>query len=295
MKKDEQSTALVAVKDLVQGDETALAILNDESMPEDQRLAIVKDMNKGVEEMMEGIEKKLPVLSLGKDKDPKTGKESPKWFFQYEEKSVDYFTGIILWSLPANSYFHNLIPQKKAIDFDYPSNTNFKPPFCTSVGGIKGSKPEQDAADKNGVAVKVFGNCGNAKIPGDCWLNKFGSSPTSSGKACANKKRIVMWKKGGDEPFILTLSTMSVPILDDFLTGLSKHKPHPLASHRVLAEFKCEMEKRENETYAKLVVGDYQELKDVEVIQEIYRLRMETKLFAYNRAVEPEEYEEPKT
>lgn len=120
------------------------------------------------------------------------------------DKGVE-FEAVILQAMPLNIYY------AKPFDTDDPG-----PPDCSSLGGITPDK---------GVDAPPSEECTS------CAMNKFGSAPARTdgtkrkGKACSNKRRLVLHIDGVDLPAILDIPPTSVASFTSLIKLISSNVP----------------------------------------------------------------------
>lgn len=286
MKDDKQSTALVALvalEDAVQGNEAALAIYNDGTIDHDEKLEIIQGMLNGVDDQMAGVAPKPPVCELGKH----------GYTFDGEGGSVEEFDAVVVLHFAVNAFFLEEKEKDNPIKIEIPEETNLKPPFCVSIGAIKGSKPAQKVFEKRtGSEVTVFGNCGNHRISGDCHLNKFASALEGNGKACANKWWLLIWRMGDDMPHLLQLPATSMEIFSEYLRSLRKAKK---AIHTVWTSFRFKQGESGSNVWGIFDHGPFEDIASDEIGTHriVNQFRKELREAAYGQATGVSE--EPKT
>lgn len=106
-----------------------------------------------------------------------------------------------------------------------------KVPFCSSVGGANGyiNPSFNDADFKHFAGLKVTHPAiplidRNAELPAfscaACPMNQWGSSEKSRGKACTEKRRLLVVLDGWSAPAILNIPIMSVGNWDQYCSSL---------------------------------------------------------------------------
>lgn len=276
MKKDEQSTAiipreddkaLVALVDLeeaVQGNEAALIVYGDPDIPNDEKLQIIKGML-NIEEQMEGVPPTPPKCEL-----------SHGGYTFDGEASTSEFQAIILYKYRVNSFFIN-DESKVPIKLDFlPSDVNKKPPLCTSVQALVGSRAQIEVTTKAGEIVKVFGLCDQLSKHPDCWLNNFGVGGGNA-KPCANKWDLWIWRIGDEKPHFLSLPSTSLVAVNKYSELVTKKKK---AMHEVITSFRYEKkDDGGSQKWGVVVFGPHDPIpkKDIESRRHINRIRIELK------------------
>lgn len=119
------------------------------------------------------------------------------------------FTGVIIREVPMNIFYRG--------KYD-PENT--EKPDCFSVGGLK-----PDSSVENPCHT----NC--ADCPNNQWDTGTNAKGEPSGKACSNKRKVVISVPGMEMPIVLSIPATSLQNFNGYLKKLSRQEPSmPLAA-----------------------------------------------------------------